>query len=286
MADAQAKIFKLLETADNFVKYARPGNRDRSLGRARKRYERAADLAGATGDTETLERVRLRLGDLDRLAKQPDEPDAEPAETAEPKPDYRGITDHRPGDLAARVPPGQRVTPRWPVLHEGAIPRFDPATWDLKIEGAVSNVVTLGYEELKALGPVQMRADMHCVTGWSKLDNVWEGVPTKVLMELAQPEAGAAFVSVGAEYGYTANVPFEILLEDASMVAWCHNGEPLAPKHGFPLRLVIPKLYAWKSVKWVRGFEVLDRDRRGFWELRGYHNTADPWQEQRYSYQE
>jgi DMSO/TMAO reductase YedYZ molybdopterin-dependent catalytic subunit len=283
MADAQARIFKLLETADNFVKYARPGGRERALERARKRYEKAAELAEAAGDVETLDRVKLRMDDLDRLAQVPDEPDAgsDDGDT-----DYRGIVDHTAAEAGSRVPPGQRVTRRWPVLHEGAVPRFDPATWNFKIAGEVGEEVSLGYEELKALGPVRMRSDFHCVTGWSKLDNVWEGVPTRTLMELAQPEPVAGFVSVGAEYGYTANVPLDALMEDGALVAWGHNGEPLPAKHGFPLRLVIPKLYGWKSVKWVRTFDVLTRDRRGYWELRGYHNNADPWLEQRYSYQE
>ena len=282
MAETQAKIFKLLETADNFVKYARPGNRDRALVRARKRYEKAAEMATAAGDNDTLERVKLRMADLERLSELPDEATTD----GDAQTDYRGIVDHTPPTGAERVPPGQRVTSRWPVLHEGPIPRFDPATWDLRITGAAENEVTLGYEELKSLGSVQMRSDFHCVTGWSKLDNVWEGVPTRTLLDLASPGPEARFVSVGAEYGYTANLPIEAFYEEGALVAWGHNGEPLAPKHGFPLRLVIPKLYGWKSVKWVRTFDLLGRDRRGYWELRGYHNDADPWLEQRYSYQE
>jgi DMSO/TMAO reductase YedYZ molybdopterin-dependent catalytic subunit len=281
MAETQAKIFKLLETADNFVKYARPGNRDRALERARKRYEKAAEMAAAAGDGDTLERVKLRLSDLERLGDLPEDAATDAGET-----DYRGIVDRTPPSANERVPPGQRVTSRWPVLHEGPIPRFEPATWNLNIKGAVGKEVTLGYDELRSLGSVQMRSDFHCVTGWSKLDNVWEGVPTRTLMELAAPEPHARYASVGAEYGYTANLPIEALYEEGALVAWGHNGEPLAPKHGFPLRLVIPKLYGWKSVKWVRTFDILARDRRGYWELRGYHNDADPWLEQRYSYQE
>jgi DMSO/TMAO reductase YedYZ molybdopterin-dependent catalytic subunit len=294
MADVDAKIFKLLETADNFVKYARPGGRDRALERARKRYLKAAELAEAGGDAESLERIKLRMADLDRLSRQPedaqqsdeDERSDEDGRFDEEGSDYRGIVDRTPTNEAGRVPPGQRVTRRWPVLHEGAIPRFDPSSWHLTIKGAVGREVTLGYDELKALGTVQMRSDFHCVTGWSKLDNVWEGIRARDVLKLAEPQADAMFVSVGAEYGYTANVPLAVLLEESSLLAWGHNGEPLAPKHGFPLRLVVPRLYGWKSVKWVRSFDVLTRDRRGYWELRGYHNQADPWLEQRYSYQE
>ena len=146
--------------------------------------------------------------------------------------------------------------------------------------------MTLTYEELKALPGMEMRSDFHCVTGWSKLDNYWTGVKMTTILDLAMPRGSATHVSVGDGDGYTANLPLEVLLDDDVMVAWAHNGHDLAPKHGFPLRLVVPKYYAWKSVKWVRSFELIAADRRGFWELRGYHNRADPWLEERYSYQE
>jgi DMSO/TMAO reductase YedYZ molybdopterin-dependent catalytic subunit len=131
-----------------------------------------------------------------------------------------------------------------------------------------------------------MRSDFHCVTGWSKLDNEWVGVKTRPLIEMVEPNSDARFVTAAADYGYTANVPLELLLADDALLAWGHNGKDLAPKHGWPLRLVLPRVYGWKSVKWVRSFELLTDDRRGFWEVRGYHNQADPWHEQRYSYQE
>ncbi len=284
MVEPRVKLFKLLETADNYVKYAWPENRQRAVERARRRYEKARLLAVQEGDTETLGLIDLRLDDLKRLVTLPEE-SAAPSDAVTT--DYRGIQGSAlPEHAQDRVPPGQRLTPRWPVLHSGPIPRFDETKWRLSITGEVEATIELTYQELKDLGPVQMRSDFHCVTGWSKLDNVWEGIKTATLLELARPTDKARFVSVGAEYGYTANLPIDVLLEDDAMVAWGHNGADLEPKHGFPLRLVIPKLYAWKSVKWVTGFEMLDRDRRGFWELRGYHNTADPWLEQRYSYQE
>jgi DMSO/TMAO reductase YedYZ molybdopterin-dependent catalytic subunit len=275
------RIFKLLETADNFVKYAAPGREERAAERARKRYERAAKLADRDGDSEMLAQAKLRLADLERRASLP--PDAPSADSV----DDGAIVDiDPPPHAAARVPPGQRVTRGWPVLHEGPIPRFDPATWRLTITGAVGAGVELAYDDLKALENVEMRSDFHCVTGWSKLDNVWQGVRAKDVLEQASPRPVARHVTVLAEYGYTANVPLEAVMDDQAVLAWGHNGVDLAPKHGWPLRLVIPKLYGWKSVKWVRSFELMSEDRRGFWEVRGYHNRADPWLEERYSYQE
>ncbi|MEA2499757.1 MAG: hypothetical protein QOH26_2162, partial [Actinomycetota bacterium] len=256
----------------------------------------AAALALRIGDEELHSRAALRLADLDRPAESDalidDAEDVElPAgdtaeETSEPATRLPVVEAQLPSHAADRVPPGQHVTSRWPVLHQGPIPKFDPAEWRLTIGGATKGPFGLTYEELKSLGPIEMRSDFHCVTGWSKLDNVWTGVQTKVLLDRAVPKEGASHVLVGASFGYTANVPIEVLYDDEAVLAWAHNGKDLAPKHGFPLRLVVPKLYAWKSVKWVRSFEVLENDRRGFWELRGYHNEADPWREERYSYQE
>lgn len=277
------RIFRLLETADNFVKYAPAGREERAAERARRRYERAAKLAQRAGDEELMEQARIRIADLDRRAQMG-------AGIADDSIDDRDpgsvLTAELPEHAAARVPPGQRVTRGWPVLHEGPIPRFDPETWRLRVFGACENELELSYEELKALPNVDMRSDFHCVTGWSKLDNTWTGVQTKVLLDRARPHPDSSHVTMHAEHGYTANVPLQVLLRDDAMVAWAHNGEPLAPKHGLPLRVVVPKLYAWKSVKWIRGFELMASDRRGFWEVRGYHNRADPWLEERYSYQE
>jgi DMSO/TMAO reductase YedYZ molybdopterin-dependent catalytic subunit len=273
------KIFRLIETADNFVKYASPGKESRADSRARKRYLKAQRLAEQSGDDELLEQVRLRLADLERRSK------LAPAEHATAGDDDI-IASEPPEHAVERVPPGQRVVRGWPVLHEGSIPRFDESSWSFTVKGACAETVTLGYAELQDLGPLEMRSDFHCVTGWSKLDNHWRGVRTKELLERALPNADATHVLVHAEQDYTANVPLEVLQENESMLAWGHNGRQLAPKHGWPLRLVVPPLYGWKSVKWVRGFELLTADQRGFWEIRGYHNRADPWLEERYSYQE
>lgn len=276
------RIFKLLKTADNFVKYAPPGRDTRAAERARKRYERAARLAQKEGDAELEEQARLRLADLERRASLP------PGASDEDGSDLGGSipTAELPAHAQARVPPGQRVTRGWPVLHEGPIPRFDRDTWRFSVNGEVGQTVELGYDELRSLENVELRSDFHCVTGWSKLDNVWRGVRAADVVARAAPLRDARHVTVLADFGYTANVPLAPLLEPETLLAWGHNGADLAPRHGWPLRLVIPRLYGWKSVKWVRAFELMTDDRRGFWEVRGYHNRADPWLEERYSYQE
>lgn len=191
-----------------------------------------------------------------------------------------------PEEVAARIPPGQRLVKGWPVLHYSPIPRFDESTWEFKVFGLVENPLTLTYSEFKALGPVKVGADMHCVTGWTTLDNEWEGISFRKLAEKARPHSGSGWVIAHCEYGYTSNLSLAAMLDDDVLLAWANRGEVLTPEHGFPLRLVVPKRYAWKSAKWVRGIEFADRNKRGFWEARGYHTHADPWREERYSYQE
>ncbi|MFN2593606.1 MAG: sulfite oxidase-like oxidoreductase [Actinomycetota bacterium] len=281
--DDRERIFKLIETADNFVKYAGPGREQRGADRARKRYMKAARLAEGAKDDELLGQIKLRLEDLDRRATL--EPGV--ADTSDDSESGGSIlTSDLPAHAQARVPPHQRVTRGWPVLHEGPIPRFDPESWRLTVDGACEAPFELTYVELKDLPNAELTSDFHCVTGWSKLDNLWRGVQTRLLLERASPRNDAAHVLIHAEYGYTANVPLERLMAEDALVTWMHNGSDLAPKHGFPLRALVPPLYAWKSVKWVRRLELLTEDRRGFWEVRGYHNRADPWLEERYSYQE
>jgi DMSO/TMAO reductase YedYZ molybdopterin-dependent catalytic subunit len=191
-----------------------------------------------------------------------------------------------PEEVAARVPPGQRLVKGWPVLHYGPIPRFDESTWDFTVSGLVENPYTLSYTELKELGPAKIPADMHCVTGWTTLDNEWEGIPFRVLAERANPKPEAAWVIARCDGGYTSNLSLRAMMDDDVLVAWANRGEPLEPQHGYPLRLVVPKRYAWKSAKWLRGLEFAAHNVRGFWEIRGYHIHADPWREERYSYQE
>jgi DMSO/TMAO reductase YedYZ molybdopterin-dependent catalytic subunit len=191
-----------------------------------------------------------------------------------------------PEEIAARVPPGNRLVKGWPVLHVGPIPKFDESRWDFSVSGLCANPFTLTYAELKALGPVTVTADMHCVTGWTTLDNAWEGVSFRVIAERAEPAPEANWVTAHGEHGYTSELSLRSMLDDDVLLAWAHNGQPLEDQHGFPLRLVVPKRYAWKSAKWIRGVEFTARNERGFWELRGYHVHADPWREERYSYQE
>lgn len=182
-----------------------------------------------------------------------------------------------------RLPPDQSLTLKWPVLHNGSIPVFNPATWDFKITGLVENPLRLTWNEFRALPQTEVASDFHCVTRWSRLDNLWKGVLFSEVLRRVDRKPGAEFVLVLAEEGYTANVPLKDLLRPNVLFAFEHDGQPLAPEHGGPLRLVVPHLYAWKSVKWVRGFMLLDHDRLGFWERNGYHVYGDPWKEQRYS---
>ena len=187
-----------------------------------------------------------------------------------------------PAETAARVPPGQYLTQKWPVLHYGPVPPFNPKTWDLRVFGNVENEFKLNWEEFQKLDQTTVTADMHCVTTWSRLDQHWEGIPFSKIVELAKPKADSKFVIAHSEYGFTANTPLEYCLRDDCLIALRANGEPLTAEHGSPARLVVPRLYAWKSAKWLRGIEFRDTDAPGFWERNGYHNTGDPWKEQRY----
>jgi len=184
-----------------------------------------------------------------------------------------------------RLPPGQYFTDRFPVLHVGDVPRYadDLSDWDLRVFGLVGRDLTLSWDDLQALPQVDLTFDIHCVTKWSKLDTTWHGVRVRDLLDAAGGAAPEATHLVShAEFGYTANVPLADATTDDALVAWKHAGEPLAPDHGFPVRLVIPHLYFWKSTKWLRGIELLSDDRPGFWERNGYHNYGDPWREQRF----
>jgi len=183
----------------------------------------------------------------------------------------------------SRIPPGQVVTQKWPVLHYGSVPRVDLSTWDFRLFGLVEQPVRLTWEEFQQLPRTRVQCDIHCVTRWSRLDNTFEGVAFKDLYELVQRKPGADFVMIHAEHGFSTNLPLDDLLQPNVLLADSHDGQPLAPEHGWPLRLVVPHLYFWKSAKWVRGFEFLTADRPGFWEQYGYHMRGDPWKEERYS---
>ena len=184
----------------------------------------------------------------------------------------------------ARLPPGQYLTDKWPVLHAGSVPRTDLATWTFRVWGEVENEVKLSWEQFNELPRTEHTQDIHCVTRWSKFDMGFSGVHWRDVAELVQPRAGALYAIAHAEQGFTANVPLRYLEEERALLATHANGEELEPEHGWPLRLVIPGKYFWKSAKWLRGIELLDHDQPGFWERYGYHNDADPWAEQRYGF--
>lgn len=181
-----------------------------------------------------------------------------------------------------RLPPGQALTLKWPVLHYGSVPRFDPAGWDFQVRGLVEAPLRFNWAEFNALPRTRVSSDFHCVTRWSRFDNHWEGVTFRELLGRVKLKPRAGYVLVLAEQGFTANVPLVYLDRDNVLFATHHDGAPLTPEHGYPLRLIVPHLYAWKSVKWARGIEFLDHDVPGFWEQNGYHMYGDPWKEQRF----
>jgi DMSO/TMAO reductase YedYZ molybdopterin-dependent catalytic subunit len=184
----------------------------------------------------------------------------------------------------ARLPPGQYLTEKWPVLHSGTVPKTDLATWDFNVFGEVEEPLTLTYDELQALPQTEVTLDIHCVTRWSRFDASFKGVHWRELAKIVRPKESAHFVLAHAEQGFTANVPLAALEDDEALIAWEADGEPLTPEHGWPLRLVVPSKYFWKSAKWLRGLELLSTDQLGFWERYGYHNGADYWKEERYSF--
>jgi DMSO/TMAO reductase YedYZ molybdopterin-dependent catalytic subunit len=184
----------------------------------------------------------------------------------------------------ARLPPGQYLTDKWPVLHAGSVPRSDLATWTFRVWGEVENEVELSWEQFNDLPRTEHTQDVHCVTRWSKFDISFSGVHWRDVTELVKPRPGALYAIAHAEQSFTANVPLRYLEEERALFATHANGEELEPEHGWPLRLVIPGKYFWKSAKWLRGIELLDHDQPGFWERYGYHNDADPWVEQRYGF--
>ncbi len=193
-----------------------------------------------------------------------------------------------------RLPPGQALTLKFPVLHYGPVPLFDPASWDLRVWGEVESEVRWTWEEFNRLPRTSITMDIHCVTRWSKADTTWEGVSVRQLVEqgLIKLKPTAKYVMQHAEFGFTVNIPLEVALQDNFLLATHLNGEPITPDHGFPLRGVVGAIparkdlaspYFWKGAKWLRGLEFMDRDRLGFWEQAGYSNSADVWKEERYA---
>src|SRR5689334_7770123 len=186
---------------------------------------------------------------------------------------------------AQRLPPGQSRTKKWPVLDAAGPPAIDMERWSFRLSGLVAHPLSWNWREFQELPRVKVFADFHCVTRWSRLGNIWEGPSTRELIRLAGGALPAAqfVVAHGYDGGWTTNLPLVHFLAADALVALVHDGEPLAVEHGGPARLIVPRLYAWKSAKWVVGVEVLDRDRAGFWEKNGYHMRGDPWTEERYS---
>lgn len=193
-----------------------------------------------------------------------------------------------------RLPPGQSLTQKFPVLHYGPVPPFNPATWDFRVWGEVEEEASWTWDEFKQMPRTKLVMDIHCVTRWSKFDTEWEGVSLRTLVDqgLVKPRPAARFVIQHAELGFTTNLPLEVMLAENFLLATHYNGERLTPDHGYPLRGIVghipdrdelPAPYFWKGAKWLRGLEFTIEDRLGFWEQAGYHNQADVWEEQRFS---
>ena len=187
------------------------------------------------------------------------------------------------GTSRGRVPPGQFPTEGWPVLHVGDVPAFDPRNWDFRVGGLVEKPLRIDWEEFASLPRHRILADFHCVTAWTRPDNSWEGVALRTLAERVEVKREARFVRFTDGGTYDTTLPLLVALAEDALLATHHDGEPLPAEHGGPLRLVVPKRYGWKSVKWVRTADFLAEDRLGFWEVRGYSNSADPWREERYA---
>lgn len=192
----------------------------------------------------------------------------------------------KPGKISpdARIPQGQSRVIDFPVLDMGVRPSLDKATWNLRLFGLVANEITLSWPQFLALPQTKAKSDMHCVTRWTQLDMDWEGVMARDLVMLAKPLESAQYVTIHGFDDYTTNLPLEALLDDDVLIAHSVFGEPLAIDHGWPARMVVPKRYAWKGAKWISAIEFHAKDRPGFWEVRGYHNDADPWKEERFGF--
>jgi DMSO/TMAO reductase YedYZ molybdopterin-dependent catalytic subunit len=183
---------------------------------------------------------------------------------------------------ANRIPPGQKLTNKFPVLHYGQAPKIDAGKWTFSITGLVDKERELNFTEFSSLKKVKVFSDIHCVTTWTKLDNHWEGPSTSIIKELVEIKSTAKFVIVHAAGNFTTNLSLADFFEADVLLAMNYEDKPLSPEHGYPVRLVVPRLYFWKSAKWVTGVEFVAKDIPGFWESAGYHNHGDPWREERY----
>ena len=188
-----------------------------------------------------------------------------------------------PSRTKKKLPPGQIVTSGWPVLHAGTVPDVSKESWELKVHGEVENPITLTYADLLQMKRTVQTNDIHCVTTWSKFDMRWEGVRFKDLMEVVRPTDRANYAVFECEQGFTTSLPMEVVMDDDVLVAFRSQDRDLESVHGGPVRMLVPKRYFYKSAKWLRGIKLVERDEPGFWEIRGYSNTADPWNEERYA---
>lgn len=188
--------------------------------------------------------------------------------------------------MKERVPPGQVVTNKFPVLQYGEIPNISLENWAFKTSGDVEKELTVAWNQFLELPKAEITADMHCVTKWSKLDNKWEGVRFKTIYDLTKPKTSAKYILAHSFDGYSANIPLNIALNNDVILAYKHDGQLLTAEHGKPVRLVVPKRYGWKSAKWITEIEFLNKDKRGYWEENGYHNNGDPWKNERFKWQE
>ena len=198
----------------------------------------------------------------------------------------RRVTRRPDNNRGGRVPPGQFVTEKFPVLHYGSVPAVDLATWDFRVFGLVETPITLTWDEFRALPETMLTTDIHCVTRWSKLDTTWSGVSWRDFIEAAgvRFSLDASHLMAHCENNFTTNLPLDVLDDPETMFAWEYEGEPLTPEHGWPLRLLVPKRYFWKSAKWIRGIEFMAGDRPGFWERNGYHMNGEYWREERFGW--
>ena len=195
----------------------------------------------------------------------------------------RGLTGRHARPEDERLPPGQHLVRDWPVLDLGVQPKIDTANWSLRVFGAVQEALTWDWDAFRAQPQAQETTDIHCVTTWSRYDNLWEGVSTRTLLDAVRPLEAANYVILHSHDGYTTNLPLADFLAPDALIAHSWEGKPLTAQHGGPVRLVVPHLYLWKSAKWLQRIEFISADQPGFWEMRGYHERGDPWEEQRYS---
>lgn len=186
-------------------------------------------------------------------------------------------------ETADRLPPGQRLVRDWPVLDLGVQPQVDLQDWKLTVDGAVENPLTWDWTSFKAAPQTTSISDIHCVTAWSRYDNTWEGVSARHVIELVKPKAEARHVIFHSSDGYTTNVTLDMFSAADVLLAHSWEGKPLTRQHGAPVRIIMPQFYLWKSAKWLKRIEFSSTDKPGFWEVRGYHNSGDPFKEQRYS---